>query len=54
MMRIFDPLNSESNQFWFGEYLSAAAGNGPVNWANFVGTESHDTSPGEFGITELN
>jgi hypothetical protein len=55
MMRIFDPLNSESNQFWFGEYFSPAAGNGSVNWANFIGTEFHGVFPDNHSIccTEL-
>jgi hypothetical protein len=49
MMRIFDPLHSESDQPRLGSDFSPATGNGPVNWANFIGTESHDISPGEIG-----
>jgi hypothetical protein len=41
MVRIFDPLNAKSNQSGFGDPLSAAATNGSMNWANFIGAESH-------------
>jgi hypothetical protein len=49
MVRIFDSLHTESNESGFGDPVSAAARNGSMNRAHFVGTESHDTSPGEFG-----
>jgi hypothetical protein len=49
MMRIFDSLHAKSNQSGFGDPVSAAARKRSVDWANFVGAESHDTPPGEFG-----
>jgi hypothetical protein len=49
MMWVFDSLHAKSNQSGFGDPFSPAARNGSVNWANFVGTESHDISPGGFG-----
>jgi hypothetical protein len=55
MVGIVDPLDAKSDEPGFGDPVSAAAGNGPVNWANFAGTESHDISPGGLsGIAELN
>ena len=40
-MRIFNSLNSNPDHCHSGNTLAAAAGNGSVNWAHFVGTESH-------------
>jgi hypothetical protein len=47
MVRIFDALNAKSNQSGFGDPVSAAARDRSVNWTNFIGTESHDISPGD-------
>jgi len=44
MMEIFDPLNAKANQSGFGEPFSPAARNGFVNWAHFIGAESHNIS----------
>jgi hypothetical protein len=41
MMRIFNPLNSESYQLGVGKELAATAGERFVNWAKFIGMESH-------------
>ena len=45
VVRIFDALNSKSYEPGLGKGLSAAAGKRFVNWAEFVGTESHRGSP---------
>ncbi len=41
-------VDDEANESGFGNPFSLAARKGSMNWAHFVGTESHDTSPGEF------
>jgi hypothetical protein len=38
-------LNSQSYEPGLGKRLPAAAGKRFVNWAEFVGTESHSRSP---------
>jgi hypothetical protein len=45
MVRIFDPLNSKSDQLWLRQKFPATAGKRSVNRAELVRTESHDTSP---------
>jgi hypothetical protein len=45
VVRIFDALNSKSYEPGLRKGLSAAAGKRFVNWAEFVGTESHRGSP---------
>jgi hypothetical protein len=43
VMRIFDPLNSESYQLGLREELPAATGKGFVDWAQFITAKSHGT-----------
>jgi hypothetical protein len=45
MVRIFDALDAEAYDPRLGKGLPAAAGKRFVNWAEFVGTESHSGSP---------
>jgi hypothetical protein len=40
-MRVFDPLNSESDQLGLRDELAATAGKGLMDWAQFANTESH-------------
>lgn len=41
MVRICNPLNSESYQPGLRQELAATAGERFVDWANFIGAESH-------------
>jgi hypothetical protein len=45
VVRIFDALNSQSYEPRLGKGFPATAGKRFVNWAKFVGTESHLGSP---------
>src|SRR5437899_1300376 len=49
MVWIFDALNSWSYEPGLGKGLPATAGNRFMNWAEFVGTESHSGSPSILG-----
>jgi hypothetical protein len=43
MMRIFDPLNSESYQLGLSEELPATTRKGFMDWAQFIVPKSHGT-----------
>ena len=51
---IVDSLNSKSDQPWFGNHFTPTARNGSVDWAEFVGAESHNISPGRTEISWVN
>ena len=41
VVRICNPLNSNSDQFWFWQSFPATARKRSVDWTEFMGTESH-------------
>jgi hypothetical protein len=45
MVGIFDPLNPQSDQHRSGKVLAPTAGNGLVDWAEFIATEPHGIPP---------
>jgi len=42
MVWILNALDTKSNKSGFGNPFSPAARKGSMNWAHFVGTESHE------------
>lgn len=50
VMRIFNSLNSKSDQLGLGYEFSATAGERLVNGAQFIAAESHGRSPEVLGL----
>ena len=49
---VFHALNPESYELGLGKVLPATAGKRFMNWAEFIGTESHGRSPALWGTCE--
>jgi hypothetical protein len=50
VMRIFNSLNSKSDQLWFGKKFTSAARKRSMNRTQFICTESHGRSPAVLGL----